>query len=441
LGRWGQVANGSPFVRATTIRNRAVHGAVVALFLAAPLAAINFSATAGETPATPDRRTEQSSAPLQPAEGKKQALPHDSMVTGIVTRLTALDRKIAGFQTKLKNSPNLWPVWGELGSAYLSKARLSGSLADQMKAEGALARSLAIQANAVAWRWLAAIRLDQHRFPEAATLARRAVEAWKADGISRAILSDALLAMARYEEARAVFGDQPRDFYSIVGRSRLLFLTGEPHEAIAQLGQALATLGAKALAPVVAAKAWCHLMIGSYYYEMDQPSQAKEAYSHALALDPHRIDVLEHVAEWEAKFGSREAAVKMYRNIIAAVPRPQEKYALGVLLINIGLSYEGKALINEAVVSWQKRLEHGDVSVRRQLALAILDHGKDVQRALSLARADLNTRRDALAYDTLAWALYKAGAREEAKRALARALRHGTPLKILRLHAEAINRL
>jgi len=423
---------------ATTGEDRSIHGAVVALFIAVWTTASTFPALATNRPQDPSRSIQHSDiSSYRVAESEKNA-PQAGTATGMATRLAVLDQKIAGYRAKLTKSPRLYPVWAELGGAYLSKARLRSSPADQRNAERALERSLAIQPNAVAWRWLAAVRLDQHRFPEAAALAHQAVKAWDADGISRAVWSDALLAMGRYDEAQAVFGDRPQDFYSIVGRSRLLFLTGKPQGAIAQLRQALAILGTDSSGPATDTKAWCHLMIGGYHYEIDQPSEAKDAYTRALALDPDRIDVLEHVAEWEATYGSKETAVRMYRNIIAAVPRPQEKIALGALLIDLGFSDKGRALINEAIVSWQRRLELGDISVRRELALALLDHGGDARQGLKLARDDLEIRHDALAYDTLAWALYKTGAIDEAKLALGRALEHGTPLRIPRQHAKTI---
>lgn len=387
------------------------------------------------------RSVEQSTRPsvATAARGQDPSQARASAVTD--ARLAVLDRKITAYRAKLVKSPRLYPVWAQLGGTYLRRARLQSSWVDRRHAEKALERSLEIQLNAIAWRWLAAVRLDQHRFPEAAALARQAVEAWVADGISRAVWSDALLAMGRYDEARAVFGDESQDFYSIVGRSRLLFLTGRPQEAIGQLQRALGILGQDSSEPATEAKAWCHLMIGGYHYDLDQPSKAKDAYALALALDPQRIDVLEHIAEWEATYGKKETAVRMYRGIIAAVRRPQEQLALGVLLVDLGSGDEGKRLIDEAIESWKKRLAQGDISVRRELALALLDYGEDAQRALRLARADLEIRQDTLAYDTLAWALSKTGAHGEAKAAMSQALKHGAVYRIFREHATAIGLL
>ena len=421
-----------------TARGRPAHTAVVALFLTAWTPTDALPASAIKRQENPARAVEHTPKPSITVAAGRQDQAKRGASAGTATSLPALERKIAVYRAKLKKSPRLYPVWAQLGGAYLRRARFQSSWEDLQHAERALERSLAIQRNPVAWRWLAAVRLDQHRFPEAAALARQAVEAWEADGMSRAIWSDALLAMGRYDKARAVFGDQSQDFYSIVGRSRLLFLTNRPQEAIQQLQRALGILRRDPSEQATEAKAWCHLMIGGYYYEIDQPSNAKDAYARALVFDPERIDGLEHVAEWEATYGKKETAVRMYRDIIATTPRPQEKLALGVLLLDLGVGDEGESLINEAIESWQRRLEKGDISVRRELALALLDHGGDMQHGLRLARADLEIRQDALASDTLAWALYKTGAHEEAKATLGRALKHGAVYRIVREHAKAI---
>jgi hypothetical protein len=128
----------------------------------------------------------------------------------------------------------------------------------------------------------------------------------------------------------------------------------------------------------------------------------------------------------------------MYRDVLEAHPRPHEMVALAELLIATGAAEEGRTWLGRAEQVWVDRLDRGDVSVRRELAMLWLDHGGDEARALELARADLTLRKDALAYDTLAWALHRNGQRGEAEKAMRTAMQYGTRMRVLSEHAQAI---
>jgi hypothetical protein len=76
--------------------------------------------------------------------------------------------------------------------------------------------------------------------------------------------------------------------------------------------------------------------------------------------------------------------------------------------------------------------------VNRNLALIYADHDHRVDRALELARAELDSRQDIYTYDALAWALFKNGKYPEAKAAIEKATRFHTPEPAFQYHAEKI---
>jgi tetratricopeptide (TPR) repeat protein len=78
-------------------------------------------------------------------------------------------------------------------------------------------------------------------------------------------------------------------------------------------------------------------------------------------------------------------------------------------------------------------------AIHRTWGVFLLDHDRDVERVLREARASLRERRDVYGYDLLAWAAYKAGNIEEARRASVAAVALGTEDATLLYHAGVIS--
>ncbi|MGR8978967.1 MAG: tetratricopeptide repeat protein [Gammaproteobacteria bacterium] len=349
--------------------------------------------------------------------------------------------KIELYRNKLAKDPSLYPVWVELGSSLLNRFREKGDIRDLDEAETNLVRSLGIQESEEGRRWLAAVRLDQHRFKEAYAEASRAIWIWPEDGIARMIQTDALIAQGKYEEAERLFQEVPaekRDFYTIVGLSRLRFTMGDVPGTFALLEEAKSKLPAADFGPYARARAWCSLMMGSYWFELGKKDAALKEYEESLRLRPDWIEALEHRAEWEAVYGDWKQALLRYDKILANNTRPQELAASGKLLLSKGQTAEGNERIRAAEKMLRKRLVHGDVSVHRELILILVDHTGAYEEALKLAERDLEIRQDVLAYDSLAWAAFRSGDIDRAAEAMRQATKYGTPLRVLAEHRRAI---
>jgi hypothetical protein len=67
-----------------------------------------------------------------------------------------------------------------------------------------------------------------------------------------------------------------------------------------------------------------------------------------------------------------------------------------------------------------------------------LDHDRNLEQALTLATQEYEARKDIFTCDSFAWALFKNGRVEEAKKAMNEALRTGTKDTRINHHADII---
>jgi len=78
-------------------------------------------------------------------------------------------------------------------------------------------------------------------------------------------------------------------------------------------------------------------------------------------------------------------------------------------------------------------------TANRNLVFAFADRDMKLDRALELAKGELEFRRDIYSCDALAWALYKNRQYVEAQQFMKKALKLKTPEPMFRVHAEAIS--
>ncbi|SPE42006.1 Tetratricopeptide TPR_2 repeat protein (fragment) [Candidatus Sulfopaludibacter sp. SbA3] len=78
-------------------------------------------------------------------------------------------------------------------------------------------------------------------------------------------------------------------------------------------------------------------------------------------------------------------------------------------------------------------------TANRNLVFAFADHDIKLDRALELAKGELEFRRDIYSYDALAWALYKNRQYAEAQQYMEKAMALKTPEPLFHKHAVAIS--
>ena len=197
-----------------------------------------------------------------------------------------MEARIEFYRSRI-GGPATYPAYTGLGAAYYLRARATGSAADYAEAERLLRQSLAFQQNQEAMKWLAATLADQHRFPEALSLSRQAVEAARGDQDARGILFDILLGMGNTTEALPVLegmlANGPRFATGI--REAAWYQSLGKFDAAAQLWDTACGLGEReALAAETVA--WCYAQLGQVEQRRGDSKRAEQAFHRSLRFVP-----------------------------------------------------------------------------------------------------------------------------------------------------------
>jgi tetratricopeptide (TPR) repeat protein len=350
------------------------------------------------------------------------------------------DGLIRSYERKLQRNPYDAHTYYRLGDAYLQKARETGDPGWVERAERVMARSLALAPDqAPVVRHLAYVSLQRHAFAEAAVRARQAAALDPGDARAWGILGDAHLELGEYDLAEAAYRRVEALAGDLDAWSRLSgwkSLTGDPAGAIADLRRAIAE-GQQSGRPREAV-AWAQSQLAAEHFATGDLRAAEAQYRAALATYPDYHRALAGLAGVRAARHRSREALDLYRKALAIVPQPEYATALGDLLAALGRPAEARRQYE--LVEYVGRLSGPGATLgRRELAYFLADHDRDPDRALALARQELEIRRDVYTFDVLAWALYKAGRVEEARDAAGEALRLGTRDARLFFHAGMIH--
>jgi tetratricopeptide (TPR) repeat protein len=352
---------------------------------------------------------------------------------------TPADARVRAAQLLVRRHPRDARAYHQLGDAYVQKARETGDAMYFTLAEEALRRALAIAPESSgARRHLAYALYSRHAFQEAAAEAEKAAALDPTDSHALGILGDAQLEVGQYAEAERAYARMialDEDLYALSRRAGLRSVRGDVDGAVADLERAVED--GKAAGRPAESVAWVQWQLAAEHWSVGRLERAEAAYEAALATYPGYHRGLAGLAQVRAAQGRTEEAAALYRRAIDVVPQPDYVAALGDLLWKTG--QRDAARLQYELVEYIGRLSALNRALyNRELALFYLDHDMKLDAALDLARRELDVRRDVLAHDLLAWALYKNGQAGAARESMVEALRLGTRDARLFYHAGLI---
>jgi tetratricopeptide (TPR) repeat protein len=402
------------------------HRLLLAALAAAQLTLGACSAPPGPAPEPPP--------PVPPAV----AVPADSP-DAIIRQLEAMAAK----------NPDDFVARNKLAGYYHQKLRETGNVDFLRLARRAADESLAIvpaEHNPGGLGALAQAEFSGHEFAAARDHARELARADPDKLGPLLLLADALLELGDYDAAIDAVkqlerrgATSPGGFIEVDTRlARVALLRGKPDEARRHFTDALTS--ARQLVPVPREiVAWCYWQLGETAFAAGDYVEAESRYREALTTFPDYYRGLAGLGRALAARGDTAGAIELYERVTKSLPDPTFVGVLGDLYAISGR--DADAARQYDIVAKTGRLgEAAGVLYDRQLALFLADHGLEPDRALEIARREYEARRDVYGADVLAWAALKAGKVDEAKAAIADAMKLGTLDAKLFYHAGMIAR-
>ncbi len=325
-----------------------------------------------------------------------------------------------------------YPDLMTLGTLYLERARVDGDLADYESARATGYQLLDTDRDDPdALILTAQSELALHQFEMARNLGMQAVAAEPENGPALAVSVDALLALGDVQTSRTFLDRLERlvtgDPGVLLRKAEFQWLVGDVEAAAASSRSALEL--AKELVADEAA-------LGIYFSHAARIAGATGYHLDAIEIledAPPIATVLHQRARAMAATGDLVGAISVLEEAVALRPDPSFLMDLG-LAYEIAGDYERAAAI-DATMDAIGRLDSAGV-YDRVISQWLSDRGLDPARALALAESD--PRRDPGSFDTLAWALLRAGRAEDAREASDEALASGSADPSILLHSALI---
>jgi tetratricopeptide (TPR) repeat protein len=277
--------------------------------------------------------------------------------------------------------------------------------------------------------------MQRHEFAAVVEQAEALLERNPSDAGVLGMFGDALMELGQYERAEKVYVRMVTLNPGLFSFNRVAyyeFVVGHPAEAVAWMQAAV-----RAGSPVAENQAWCLAELGDLLFKTGRLDDAKDAYIKALAALPGYHRAYAGVGAVQVAQGDMKAGIDSFRRAQSAVPLPQYAAALEGLYESTNRTADARrqrVLIDAA----DKLMLANGEKANRALALVYANQGRNLERALELAQAELKMRGDVYTFDALAWVFYRSNRLAEASEAAAKALSQYTPEPSFYYHAGMI---
>src|SRR5579862_3853062 len=368
----------------------------------------------------------------------------------LMAQWNSTDSLIKNLQAHVKLYPDDYAGFDNLGAAYLQKGRETGDAAYYELAKVALGKSLDLLSNdpaaVSAMTHMGVSSMAEHRFGDALAWAQNAIALGSGDPAPWAIAGDALADMGDYAQAAEAYsklynpqgseGEKRSISYERESRmSYLRLISGDTPGAIQLMTSALNT----SMETHMPAEniAWTQYQLGEELFQTGEISAAEKAYLAALDEYPGYYRALAGLGKVRTAQGKYSDAADLFKQALTVVPYPEYAAALGDIYQKIGQPEEAKKQYE--LVEFIGHLSEVNQQIHnRDLALFYADHELNLDQSLTLARKELEVRRDVYTWDVLAWSLFQNGKFAEAGSAIEDALAQGTPDPLIFFHAGMI---
>ena len=346
------------------------------------------------------------------------------------------DEQIQSLQNQLRNHPNDWQSYSQLGLVYLQKVRETGDPTYYPKVEEALNKSLEHQSDDyVTLSAMGALALARHQFSAALDWGERARQINPDRPYAYGVIADAQIELGRYSEAVQTLQtmvDLRPDMSSYSRISYLRELHGDADGALQVMQQAV-----DGGTPNLESTAWTRTQLGNLYFNSGNLVQAEAEYQQTLHDRPNYVFALAGLGRVRAAQGNTKEAIKLLNQAIAIIPMPDFVITLGDLYQTTNQQAAATQQY-KLVTTIEKLYQANGVDLDMEIALFNADHDQNLKETVALARKAYANRPSIQGADALAWVLYKTGQYQEAQKYSKEALQLRTKDSLKLFHAGMI---
>jgi tetratricopeptide (TPR) repeat protein len=369
------------------------------------------------------------------AQGSMVGDPTALLSAGAGTSTGLADRAIQTAQAQIKQVPDDYEAFVDLGFAFQQKARETNDPNFYIQAQDALSRALALKPDYYdALGGMGQLSLSRHEFMNALDWGLQAQRLQPSSAFAYGVIGDAQIELGRYDAAVQTFQkmvDIRPDLSSYSRASYARELYGDIPGAIQAMQQAIEAGG-----PAAENTAWCRVQLGNLYFNSNRLDKAEQAYNDALAGYPNYLHAQAGLAMVRWAQGRDDEAVRLFQQSVATVPLPQYLTSLGDLYNSMGDTADAKKQLDLVLYIYQV-FQAGGVNVDMEKAAYLADHPRgpaDIKEAVTLAERAASVRQDVHTMDALGWVYYKAGRYQDALQAEQKAVRLNTRNALFYFH-------
>lgn len=347
------------------------------------------------------------------------------------------DKEVDAVLKFIEKTPDSPAGYNKLAALYIKKARETGDFSLNSKAETAIDKVLQMTpSDAAANNLKASLHLTFHRFGEALALGTKLQKENPRDSFVYGVLTDANVELGNYEaaiDAAQKMVDLKPNMSSYARVAHLRSLHGDTDGAIEMF-----KLAARTASPAdKEAQSWSLVQVADEFWKIGKYAEAEKVYDEALQNLPNYHYALAGKGRARAAQNDFAAAIKFLNDANNRVPSVEASILLGDVYVGSGEAEKAKQQYELAEIIESKI---GSSNDQKRLALLWADQNVRLDEALEITKREYETRKDIYTADALAWTLYKKGRLDEAKTAIAAAMRLKTKDALFFYHAGMIEK-
>jgi lipoprotein NlpI len=328
--------------------------------------------------------------------------------------LTFTEKEIAFWQNKYDKAPNQISYLSVLASNYSKRFEITANIDDLLKAEELLVKANEIYkySSVGTIRSLARNYISQHKFKEALALAQKAEAIGEGLKETHKLLFDVQMELGNDDQAEKSLKaiQETQDFDYLIRAAKWNDNLGDLKTTLVLMEKAkekAEMFNNKYL------KVWSYSNLGDYYGHDGNIAKSYEYYLKTLALDPNNSYALKGIA-WIVF--SHERNSKEANRIIDIVAKKHNSPDFYLLKSQIAEYENNPTLRSENLEAYFKMLNNNKYGAmyNRYNALIFAEDKYTVNRALEIAKTEINHRPTADSYDLLAWSYFNMGEKQKA---------------------------